>query len=194
MSIEQELIEVLNQLPAAIEKAVLDVLVLRHPGHANQKTHGNRFGAGQAKESLRRLKDDKGEREKYKARARKKTGKAAKPVRTPGKRSPKENPGWDVTGKLLGESQTGGQWGSKSPKISKVGKDLTKTHQDVLDKIGEGLDLGFVSNPLRYSKSLDRFSKKERDALVSLLNVGQLEARHTTAGGRDTYTLFKRKG
>lgn len=52
--------------PNPMLKAAVDALVLRHPGHANQKTHGNRFGAGQAKESLRRLKDDKGAREKYK--------------------------------------------------------------------------------------------------------------------------------
>jgi hypothetical protein len=70
MTIEQEIIQVLSQLPAAIEKAFMEVWVQRHPGHPNQKTHGNRFGAGQAKESLRRLKDDKGAREQYKARAR----------------------------------------------------------------------------------------------------------------------------
>lgn len=66
MTIQNELLTVLNQIPAAIEKAFYGALVLRHPGHGNQKTHGNRFGAGQAKESLRRLKDDKGAREKYK--------------------------------------------------------------------------------------------------------------------------------
>lgn len=51
---------------------IYDELILRHPGHANQKTHGNRFGAGQAKESLRRLKDDKAAREQYKDTHRKK--------------------------------------------------------------------------------------------------------------------------
>jgi hypothetical protein len=77
MSIEQEIIQVLSQLPAAIEKALLDVLVLRHPGHPNQKVHGNRFGGFEAtKESLRRLKDDKGAREKYKESARGRNPKA----------------------------------------------------------------------------------------------------------------------
>lgn len=70
MTIQDELLTILNQVPAAIEKAFNEAMVLRHPGHANQKTHGNRFGAGQAKESLRRLKDDKGARESYKASAR----------------------------------------------------------------------------------------------------------------------------
>lgn len=50
-------------------------LVWRHPGHPNQKVHGNRYGAGQAKESLRRLKDDKAARERYKATARTKSDK-----------------------------------------------------------------------------------------------------------------------
>jgi hypothetical protein len=89
MSIEQEIIQVLNQIPAAIEKALTEVWVQRHPGHGSQKVHGNRYGAGQAKESLRRLKDDKGAREQYKARARQKLGKESKPVRTPGKMGPK---------------------------------------------------------------------------------------------------------
>lgn len=67
-------------------KAAVEALILRHPGHANQKTHGNRFGSTQAaKESLRRLKDDKVSREKYKATARKKLGLEAKPERKPGK-------------------------------------------------------------------------------------------------------------
>lgn len=89
MTFEQELLTILNQIPAAIEKAFMDVFVLRHPGHGNQKVHGNRFGTGQAKESLRRLKDDKGAREKYKATSRKRRGVEAKPVRTPGKMGPK---------------------------------------------------------------------------------------------------------
>lgn len=59
--------------PFPMLKAAVDALILRHPGHANQKTHGNRFGSGQAKESLRRLKDDKGAREKYKESHRGKT-------------------------------------------------------------------------------------------------------------------------
>lgn len=56
--------------PNPMLKAAVEALVLRHPGHPNQKTHGNRFGAGQAKESLRRLKDDKGARERYKQQHR----------------------------------------------------------------------------------------------------------------------------
>lgn len=49
-------------------------LVWRHPGHPNQKVHGNRFGSyGAAKESLRRLKDDKAARERYKATGRKRS-------------------------------------------------------------------------------------------------------------------------
>lgn len=67
--LDAELLQVINQIPGAIEKA-FTAFIERHPGHANQKTHGNRFGAGQAKESLRRLKDDKGAREAYKTAAR----------------------------------------------------------------------------------------------------------------------------
>lgn len=48
-------------------------LVLRHPGHPNQKVHGNRFGGYEVtKESLRRLKGDKEATAKYKDIARKK--------------------------------------------------------------------------------------------------------------------------
>lgn len=72
MTFSQELLSILNELPTMLKKAFTDALVLRHPGHANQKTHGNRFGAGQEKESLRRLKEDKAAREQYKARARQK--------------------------------------------------------------------------------------------------------------------------
>jgi hypothetical protein len=46
MTIEQELIAVLSQIPSIVEKAQLDALVLRHPGHASQKPHGRRYGAG----------------------------------------------------------------------------------------------------------------------------------------------------
>lgn len=70
----------------ALKADLFDELILRHPGHGNQKVHGNRFGAGQVKESLRRLKDDKEAREKYKATSRKKQGLAAKPVREPGQK------------------------------------------------------------------------------------------------------------
>lgn len=75
MTLEQEILAVINQIVPTIEKAFHDAFILRHPGHPNQKTHGNRFGGYAAtKESLRRLKDDKGAREKYKETARKRTG------------------------------------------------------------------------------------------------------------------------
>jgi hypothetical protein len=52
-------------------------MVYRHPGHPNQKVHGNRFGGFEAtKESLRRLKGDKEARTKYKESARKRSAKA----------------------------------------------------------------------------------------------------------------------
>lgn len=60
-TITQDLLDICLELKA---------IVLKHGKH-NQKTHGNRFGAGQAKESLRRLKDDKQARERYKQQARK---------------------------------------------------------------------------------------------------------------------------
>jgi hypothetical protein len=73
MTLEQEILAVINQIVPTIEKAFYDVFVMRHPGHPNQKTHGNRFGGFSAtKESLRRLRDDKGARERYKESARKK--------------------------------------------------------------------------------------------------------------------------
>lgn len=76
MTIRDELLAIFNQIPAAIEKAFTEALVLRHPGHGNQKTHGNRYGStGAAKESLRRLRDDKAAREKYKQSARQKAQK-----------------------------------------------------------------------------------------------------------------------
>lgn len=72
MTLEQEILQVINQIIPTIEKAFHDAFILRHPGHPNQKTHGNRFGGYAAtKESLRRLKDDKGARERYKETARK---------------------------------------------------------------------------------------------------------------------------
>lgn len=46
MTIEQEILTIINQIPAAIEKAFMDVFVLRHPGHGSQKPHGRRYGAG----------------------------------------------------------------------------------------------------------------------------------------------------
>lgn len=64
---QEDLLEVCQELRA---------FVIKHGKH-NQKTHGNRFGSGQAKESLRRLKDDKGAREKYKQQARKRGGAAS---------------------------------------------------------------------------------------------------------------------
>jgi NAD+--asparagine ADP-ribosyltransferase len=76
MTFEEELAQILSQIPAVVERAF--ALVERHGSH-NQKTHGNRFGGyGTTKESLRRLKDDKTEREKYKNRARKRLGQADK--------------------------------------------------------------------------------------------------------------------
>lgn len=45
MIIEQEIIAIINQIPAAIEKAFVETLVLRHPGHGSQKVHGHRDGA-----------------------------------------------------------------------------------------------------------------------------------------------------
>lgn len=43
---DEELVAILSQIPAAITKALIDVLVIKHPGHGSQKVHGNRFGAG----------------------------------------------------------------------------------------------------------------------------------------------------
>lgn len=99
MTFEQELIQILNQIPGVLEKA-FTAFVERHPGHGSQKVHGNRYGSTKAaKESLRRLKDDKGEREKYKARARDKAGLAARPERKPGKMNPKVKPKAKATSK-----------------------------------------------------------------------------------------------
>lgn len=57
-------------------RAAVEALILRHPGHGNQKVHGNRFGGyGTTKESLRRLKGDKEGREQYKETARKRISK-----------------------------------------------------------------------------------------------------------------------
>lgn len=83
--LEQEILQVLNQIVPTIEKAFIDVFVMRHPGHANQKVHGNRYGAGQAKESLRRLKDDKAARERYKttARGKRDTGEVLEQISQP---------------------------------------------------------------------------------------------------------------
>lgn len=67
--------EMRRYAPHPMLKAAVEALVLRHPGHGNQKVHGNRFGGyGTTKESLRRLKDDKGAREAYKKTARKRAG------------------------------------------------------------------------------------------------------------------------
>lgn len=43
---DEELLAILSQIPAAITKALVDVLVIKHPGHASQKVHGHRYGAG----------------------------------------------------------------------------------------------------------------------------------------------------
>lgn len=45
MTFEEELLTILNQIPGAIEKA-FTAFVERHPGHASQKPHGRRYGAG----------------------------------------------------------------------------------------------------------------------------------------------------
>lgn len=72
MTIEQEILQIVNQIIPTIEKAFTEVFIERHPGHPNQKVHGNRFGGYSAtKESLRRLKGDKEARERYKQQARK---------------------------------------------------------------------------------------------------------------------------
>lgn len=44
MTIQEELLAILNQIPSAIEKAFYQAMVLRHPGHGTQKVHGNRQG------------------------------------------------------------------------------------------------------------------------------------------------------
>lgn len=46
MTLQDELLVILNQIPAAIEKAFSEVMVLRHPGHGSQKVHGRRGGGG----------------------------------------------------------------------------------------------------------------------------------------------------
>lgn len=46
MTIEQELVAILNQIVPTIEKAFTEVFVQRHPGHVSQKPHGRRYGAG----------------------------------------------------------------------------------------------------------------------------------------------------
>lgn len=46
MTLQDELLAVLNQIPAAIEKAFTEAMVLRHPGHGSQKVHGRRGGGG----------------------------------------------------------------------------------------------------------------------------------------------------
>jgi hypothetical protein len=61
---------------------MLKAMVYRHPGHPNQKVHGNRFGGFEVtKESLRRLKGDKEAREKYKTNARERSGNPLKGFR-----------------------------------------------------------------------------------------------------------------
>lgn len=61
---------------------MLKAMVYRHPGHPNQKVHGNRFGGfSTTKESLRRLKGDKEARQKYKETARKRAGAEAGKLR-----------------------------------------------------------------------------------------------------------------
>lgn len=45
MTFEQELIQILNQIPGVIERS-FTAFVERHPGHSPQKVHGHRYGAG----------------------------------------------------------------------------------------------------------------------------------------------------
>lgn len=45
MTFEEELSQILSQIPRAIEKAFLEAFIQRHPGHASQKPHGRRYGA-----------------------------------------------------------------------------------------------------------------------------------------------------
>jgi hypothetical protein len=61
-------------------------------------------------------------------------------------------------------------WSKKS-----LNAPLTATETGVLSKIpDDGLDLGFISKPLIYSKSLRGFSRPEKSALYSLIDRGTL--------------------
>ena len=44
MTLEEEILTVVNQIPAIVERALTEVLILRHPGHGSQKVHGHRHG------------------------------------------------------------------------------------------------------------------------------------------------------
>lgn len=174
MSIEQEILAIVNQIPAAIEKAFYDVFVLRHPGHANQKTHGNRFGAGQAKESLRRLKEDKGAREQYKQKHREKN----KPSSSP----------W--YGK--GQETTKPKQGASQPKTV----DLSPTDTGIMSAIsnssrrtesGEGFLMGpasKLSEGIGFKTKDKEMATKYREALEK----GLLKE-HPVLSGTSRYTL-----
>ena len=55
MTLEQEILAIVNQIIPTIEKAFYDVFVQRHPGHGSQKPHGNRHGAGGGTEEAKRI-------------------------------------------------------------------------------------------------------------------------------------------
>jgi hypothetical protein len=60
-------------------------------------------------------------------------------------------------------------WTKKSPDAA-----LTTTEQAILTKVGDGVDLGFVSNALVYSDFVHRLPMGERKALWSLVERGRL--------------------
>lgn len=96
-------------------KAAVEALVLRHPGHGNQKVHGNRFGGyGTTKESLRRLKGDKEGRERYKETARKRISKtgSSEPMSRPEK----------VTRQRLKQN---------AQKLDKMNKEIARIDRDI---------------------------------------------------------------
>lgn len=160
MTFEEELITILNQIPGAIEKA-FTAFVERHPGHANQKTHGNRFGAGQAKESLRRLKDDKGAREKYKATSRQRRGVESKPVRTPGKMGPKTTYGETEFSKPATYS---GRKRVTAKREGKTGDEWAGSMKLELNETGKGTGIFSIDNPQEMIPT--EYGGRVKDALV----------------------------
>lgn len=125
MTLEQEILQVINQIIPTIEKAFTEVFVQRHPGHPNQKVHGNRFGGYAAtKESLRRLKGDKEATAKYKERARGKQGLTleADKIRVGSKKLALPKDGESVSG-------IGPRFGDKFT-VSKTGKNEYKVATD----------------------------------------------------------------
>lgn len=92
----------------------------------------------------------------------------------------------DVTKDRLYAAETG--YGRKPVKI---GPKITATEQRVMEKLPDELDLGFVSNTLRYSPAIRKFPTNERTAIIKLLKRGKLrvERRSTLAG--ETEVLVK---